>query len=142
MTTTPRTSPGDTLRGLLDRDGVLAAPGGGTPLEAHCAAAAGFEAFYLSGYAVAAWRHGQPDLGVTGMTDVVDAVAAITTSTPVSVIVDADTGYGDVTAVAATVRRLEQAGAADHAAHHLRFGGTGKPHAAREAQHERAAAAR
>ncbi|WP_156364874.1 MULTISPECIES: oxaloacetate decarboxylase [unclassified Aeromicrobium] len=112
MTTTPRTSPGDTLRGLLDRDGVLAAPGGGTPLEAHCAAAAGFEAFYLSGYAVAAWRHGQPDLGVTGMTDVVDAVAAITTSTPVSVIVDADTGYGDVTAVAATVRRLEQAGAA------------------------------
>lgn len=111
MTSSPL-SPGDTLRALLDRDGVLAAPGGGTPLEAHCAAAAGFDAFYLSGYAVAAWRHGQPDLGVTGMTDVVDAVTAITTSTPVSVIVDADTGYGDTTAVAATVRRLEQAGAA------------------------------
>ena len=104
--------PGDTLRRLLDRDGVLAAPGGGTPLEAHCAEAAGFDAFYLSGYAVAAWRHGQPDLGLTGMSDVVEAVAAITSSSRISVLVDADTGYGDVTAVAATVRRLEQAGAA------------------------------
>lgn len=110
--TTPQLRPGDVLRQLLDREGPLAAPGGGTPLEAHCAAAAGFDAFYLSGYAVAAWRHGQPDLGITGMSDVVDAVTAITTSSRISVIVDADTGYGDVTAVAATVRRLEQAGAA------------------------------
>ncbi len=104
--------PGDTLRRLLDRDGVLAAPGGGTPLEAHCAEAAGFDAFYLSGYAVAAWRHGQPDLGLTGMSDVVEAVAAITSSSRISVLVDAATGYGDVPAVAATGRRLEQAGAA------------------------------
>ncbi|MEU5884004.1 isocitrate lyase/phosphoenolpyruvate mutase family protein [Spirillospora sp. NPDC047279] len=112
MTTDDSARPGDTLRRLLDRRGSLAVPGGGTPLEAHCAEAAGFDAFYLSGYAVAAWRHGQPDLGITGMTDVFDAVAAITTSSGIPVIVDADTGYGDVTAVAATVARLEQAGAA------------------------------
>jgi len=110
--TTSHLRPGDVLRELLNREGPLAAPGGGTPLEAHCAAAAGFDAFYLSGYAVAAWRHGQPDLGVTGMSDIVEAVTAITTSSRISVIVDADTGYGDVTAVAATVRRLERAGAA------------------------------
>jgi len=110
--TIPQLPPGDVLRQLLDRDGPLAVPGGGTPLEAHCAAAAGFDAFYLSGYAVAAWRHGQPDLGVTGMSDIVEAVTAITTSSRISVMVDADTGYGDVTAVAATVRRLERAGAA------------------------------
>ncbi len=111
--TEPQSRPGDLLRQLLDHhDGPLAVPGGGTPLEAHCAAAAGFRAFYVSGYAVAAWRHGQPDLGITGMSDVVEAVTAITTSSSLSVIVDADTGYGDVTAVSATVRRLEQAGAA------------------------------
>lgn len=112
MTADGSSRPGDALRRLLDRPGSLAAPGGGTPLEAHCAEATGFETFYLSGYAVAAWRHGQPDLGITGMTDVVDAVAAITTSSSLPVIVDADTGYGDVTSVAATVTRLEQAGAA------------------------------
>lgn len=115
MTTNPDQAterPGDVLRRLLDREGPLAAPGGGTPLEAHCAAAAGFEAFYLSGYAVAAWRHGLPDIGITGMSDIVDAVSAITASSSIPVIVDADTGYGDVAGASVTVARLEQAGAA------------------------------
>ncbi len=106
------TSPGDRLRELLGRPAPLSAPGGGTPLEALSAAAAGFDAFYVSGYAVAAWRHGLPDLGITGMTDVVDAVAAITASCPLPVIVDADTGYGGPASVSVTVARLERAGAA------------------------------
>lgn len=106
------TGPGDRLRELLDRGTPLSAPGGGTPLEALSAAAAGFDAFYVSGYAVAAWRHGLPDVGITGMTDIVDAVAAITTSCSLPVIVDADTGYGDVAGVSVTVARLERAGAA------------------------------
>ena len=106
------TGPAGRLRELLDRRAPLSAPGGGTPLEALSAAAAGFDAFYVSGYAVAAWRHGLPDLGITGMTDVVDAVTAITTSCPLPVIVDADTGYGDVASVSVTVDRLERAGAA------------------------------
>ena len=110
--TSSQPRPGDVLRRLLESDEPLAVPGGGTPLEAHCAAAAGFGAFYLSGYAVAGWRHGRPDLGITGMSDVAEAVSAITTSVDVAVMVDADTGYGDVTAVAATVQRLERAGAA------------------------------
>lgn len=105
-------SPGDRLRELLGQRAPLSVPGGGTPLEALSAAAAGFEAFYVSGYAVAAWRHGLPDLGITGMTDVVDAVAAISTASSLPVIVDADTGYGDVASVSLTVARLERAGAA------------------------------
>lgn len=104
--------PADRLRELLDRGTPLSAPGGGTPLEALSAAAAGFDAFYVSGYAVAAWRHGLPDLGITGMTDIVDAVAAITTSGSLPVIVDADTGYGDVASVSVAIARLERAGAA------------------------------
>ena len=106
------TGPAGRLRELLDQRTPLSAPGGGTPLEALSAAAAGFDAFYVSGYAVAAWRHGLPDLGVTGMTDIVDAATAITASCSLPVIVDADTGYGDVAAVSVTVARLERAGAA------------------------------
>ena len=105
-------SPGDRLRELLDREAPLVAPGGGTPLEALSAEAAGFDVFYVSGYAVAAWRHGLPDLGITGMTDIVDAVAAITTTSSLPVIVDADTGYGDLASVRTAIGRLERAGAA------------------------------
>lgn len=105
--------PGAALRRLLgNQEGAVGVAGGGTPLEALCAAAAGFEAFYVSGYATAAWRHGIPDIGLIAMNEVVDSVRAITAVSKVPVIVDADTGYGDVANVAMTVRRLEEAGAA------------------------------
>ncbi len=106
-------SPGAALRHLLARTaGALGVAGGGTPLEARCAQAAGFESFYVSGYATAAWRHGLPDIGLIALGEVAAAVQAVTAVTPVPVIVDADTGYGDVAGVAVTVRRLEQVGAA------------------------------
>lgn len=106
-------TPGAALRALLDSTPEpLAVAGGGTPLEARCAAAAGFASFYVSGYATAAWRHGVPDVGLTAMAEVVEAVGAVTAVTDLPVVVDADTGYGDVANVARTVRRLEQAGAA------------------------------
>ena len=106
-------SPGATLRALIARsEGALAVPGGGTALEARCAADAGFETFYVSGYAVAAWRHGVPDVGLIAMAEIVDAVTSITAISPVPVLVDADTGYGDVANVVRTVRSLESAGAA------------------------------
>ena len=116
VTSTSGTSAGSggaALRALLAATpGAVAVAGGGTPLEARCAAVAGFGAFYVSGYATAAWRHGVPDVGLTAMAEIVEAVSAITAVTTVPVIVDADTGYGDVANVARTVRRLEQAGAA------------------------------
>jgi len=87
-------------------------PGVGTALEARCAVAAGFEAVYLSGYATSAWRHGQPDVGIINSTDVRDSLSAITEAIDIPVVCDADTGYGDVTNVAHTVRRLERLGAA------------------------------
>lgn len=105
-------APGQALRHLLARPGALGVAGGGTPLEARCAEAAGFESFYVSGYATAAWRHGLPDVGLIALAEVADAVTAVTAVTEFPVVVDADTGYGDVAGVAVTVRRLEQAGAA------------------------------
>ena len=71
------TAPGARLRSLLaSTPGALSVAGGGTPLEALCAEQAGFEALYVSGYAVAAWRHGIPDVGLFAMAEIVDAVRA------------------------------------------------------------------
>jgi 2-methylisocitrate lyase-like PEP mutase family enzyme len=102
------------LRSLLagTAEKPLVFPGVGTPLEALSAEAAGFAAVYLSGYAVAAWRHGLPDIGLLGARDTAEALTAITRVTSVPVIVDADTGYGDAASVHSTVRLLEAAGAA------------------------------
>ena len=86
-------------------------PGGGTPLEALAAEKAGFPAFYLSGYAVAAWRHGLPDIGLLGARDTAEALTAVTRVSSLPVICDADTGYGNEASVHSTVRLLEAAGA-------------------------------
>lgn len=102
------------LRRLLaeSSDAPLVVAGGGTPLEALAAVQAGFSAFYLSGYAVAAWRHGLPDIGLLGSLDMAKALRAVTRVIDAPVLCDADTGYGDEASVYATVRLLENAGAA------------------------------
>ena len=108
MTTTSRS-----LRAQLAAasDGPLVVPGVGTPLEAHAAAAAGFGSVYLSGYAVAAWRHGVPDVGLIALAEISAALEAVTSAVGAAVICDADTGYGDVASAARTVRHLEARGA-------------------------------
>jgi 2-methylisocitrate lyase-like PEP mutase family enzyme len=105
-----------TLRSLIDAtadaSSPLLLPGGGTPLELRAVQAAGFPAFYLSGYAVAAWRHGLPDIGLLGAGEVGQALAAVTRVADVPVVTDADTGYGDAASVHANVRMFEALGAA------------------------------
>jgi methylisocitrate lyase len=103
-----------TLRRLLAAsvDAPLVVAGGGTPLEALSAEQASFQSFYLSGYAVAAWRHGLPDIGLLGSRDMAEALRAVTRVIDIPVICDADTGYGDEASAFATVRLLEAAGAA------------------------------
>jgi 2-methylisocitrate lyase-like PEP mutase family enzyme len=101
-----------TLRALLAHESApLLVPGGGTPIEAIAAQQAGFDAFYLSGYAIAAWRHGLPDIGLLGASEAADALRAVARVATLPLIVDADTGYGDATSVFANVRLLESAGA-------------------------------
>lgn len=102
-----------TLRSILDSlDGApLVAPGVGTPFEARCAVLAGFETVYLSGYATAAWGHGKPDVGLIALAEIAQALGSVADAARVPVICDADTGYGDMTNVAHTVRTLERAGA-------------------------------
>lgn len=72
----------------------------------------GFKVLYLSGAGVANANFALPDLAVTNLTDVVTEVRRITAATDLPLLVDADTGWGNVISIARTVRELTQAGAA------------------------------
>jgi 2-methylisocitrate lyase-like PEP mutase family enzyme len=100
-----------TLRARLMRPPILIAPGVYDPLTALIAERAGFEALYVSGAAIAYTRLGRPDIGLVGMTEVVDTVALIRDRVATHLVVDADTGYGNALNVERTVRLLERAGA-------------------------------
>lgn len=105
MTTAPQT-----LSTLLACPETLVVPGVGTPLEAAVAVDLGFESVYISGYATSGWQSAKPDIGLIGLREVLECATAIRTRFDVPLLVDADTGYGDVANVSDTVRRLEQAG--------------------------------
>jgi len=100
------------LKALIDRAEILVVPGVSDALGAVFAEQAGFNALFLPGAGLAYTRCAKPDLGLLGLSDVMGALAAITERVSRPVIVDADTGYGNVLNVQQTVRRLERAGAA------------------------------
>jgi len=100
------------LRALLARTGRLTvAPFVFDGLQAKLAAAAGFEAVYMTGFGTAA-AHGWPDVGLLGRAEMVENVRTIARAAGVPVICDADTGYGSPLNVWQTVREYEDAGAA------------------------------
>lgn len=73
----------------------------------------GFRAIYLSGGGVAAGSLGVPDLGISGLEDVLVDVRRITDACDLPLLVDADTGFGpSAFNVARTTRALIKAGAA------------------------------
>ena len=99
------------LRDRLARPPILAAPGVYDGLTAALAEAAGFEALYLSGAAVAYTRLGRPDIGLTSVTEMSDTLALIRDRVRLPVIVDADTGFGNALNAQRTIRTFERAGA-------------------------------
>jgi len=101
-----------TLSELLAGDDIVVVPGGGTALELRLAELAGFQAGYVSGYATAAAVYGVPDVGLIAYDEVAANVRTIRAVTSIPLIVDCDTGYGDVANVMRTVRGLENLGAA------------------------------
>src|ERR1700760_3996905 len=107
------TSPGGRLRQLLADGELVVAPGIFDGLSAHLVRRMGFRAGYLTGAGVAAAAFGLPDIGLVGMSEVVDRVSmAAGVLGAIPLIADADTGYGPPLSVARTVRAYERAGAA------------------------------
>jgi len=100
------------LRQRLLQVDILVIPGGGSPLELKLIEQAGFEAGYISGYATAAARYAEPDIGLVAYAEIEDNVLATRRVTSIPLIVDCDTGYGDVANVVRTVRGMELLGVA------------------------------
>jgi methylisocitrate lyase len=106
------TTPGARLRTAIAEERPLQLVGVINAYAARLAEQAGFRALYLSGAGVANAAFGLPDLGMTTLTEVAEEVRRITAVTPLPLLVDADTGWGDELMVAHSVNALIRAGAA------------------------------
>ena len=102
---------GDRLAALWAAPGILGLPGAHDPLTALLARRAGFRALYVSGAAVSA-SLALPDLGILTLDELSRVTRAIVRASGLPVLVDGDTGYGEVLNVVRLVRELEEAGAA------------------------------
>ena len=100
------------LRALLAEPEPIVAPGAYDCLSARMIEAAGFRAVYMTGFGTAASYLGQPDVGLLGMSEMVDQARRIVQAVHIPVIADADTGYGNPINVMRTVRAYEDAGVA------------------------------
>lgn len=104
------------LRQLLsdaaDKRAPLVAPGCYDALGARLIEQAGFGAAYMTGFGTTASLLGRPDVGLLGMSEMVDNARRIVGAIDLPLIADADTGYGNQINVIRTVQEYERAGVA------------------------------
>lgn len=100
----------DRFRQCVQR-GRLILVGAHDPLAGLLARKVGFEALYLSGAAFSA-SMGLPDVGVLTFEELVGRARALVRATGLPVLVDADTGFGEVFNVVRLGRELVEAGVA------------------------------
>ena len=96
---------------ILFKSNFLIIPGAHDAISALLAKKAGFKALYLSGGALSS-SLGMPDIGIITMDELVNRTKQIVSVTNLPVIVDGDTGYGEVVNVIRLVREIESVGAA------------------------------
>lgn len=107
------TSPGARFRAALKAESPLQVIGAINANHALLAKRAGYRALYLSGGGVAAGSLGMPDLGISGLEDVLIDVRRITDVCDLPLMVDIDTGFGpSAFNIERTVKALIKAGAA------------------------------
>ncbi len=104
------------MRSLLDEATAsgrpLVVPGCYDALGARLIEQAGFDAAYMTGFGSAAGLLGRPDVGLLGLSEMVDNARRITAAVDLPVIADADTGYGNQINVIRTVQEYERSGVA------------------------------
>jgi carboxyvinyl-carboxyphosphonate phosphorylmutase len=100
------------LRRMLEEPGIVVAPGAYDGISARLVEAAGFRAVYMTGAGTAASHIGQPDLGLTTLTEMATHAGHLASCVSLPVIADADTGFGNALNVVRTVREYERAGVA------------------------------
>lgn len=106
-------SPGAKFRAALAEEQPLQVVGAINANHALLATRAGYRAIYLSGGGVAAGSLGMPDLGISGLEDVLTDIRRITDVCDTPLLVDVDTGFGSSAFnVARTTKSLIKFGAA------------------------------
>ncbi|ESQ77354.1 methylisocitrate lyase [Asticcacaulis sp. YBE204] len=106
-------TPGAKFRDTLKAEQPLQVIGAINANHALLAKRAGYKAIYLSGGGVAAGSLGMPDLGISGLEDVLIDVRRITDVCDLPLLVDIDTGFGpSAFNIERTVKALIKAGAA------------------------------
>src|SRR6478672_7386356 len=108
-----QSSAGARFRAALAAEKPLQVIGAINANHALLAKRAGYRAIYLSGGGVAAGSLGVPDLGISGLDDVLTDVRRITDACDLPLMVDVDTGFGaSAFNVARTVKSMIKFGAA------------------------------
>jgi methylisocitrate lyase len=106
-------TPGQKFRQALKEEKPLQVVGAINAYHAILAKASGFKAIYISGGGVAAGSLGVPDLGISGLDDVLTDVRRMTDACDLPLLVDVDTGFGaSAFNVARTVKSMIKYGAA------------------------------
>jgi methylisocitrate lyase len=100
------------FRELLAAKEVLVMPGAYDALSARMIEQAGFNATTAGGLAGIAGMLAEPDIGQSNMRDYADHYARVCGAVSIPVMVDGDTGFGDVNNVRHMVRAFEAAGVA------------------------------
>lgn len=100
------------LKTAIEQRAPLVAPGCYDALGARLIEQAGFDAAYMTGFGTTASLLGRPDVGLLGMSEMVDNARRITAAVDLAVIADADTGYGNQINVVRCVQEYERAGVA------------------------------
>src|ERR1044072_4190015 len=96
---------------LLDREQPLLLPCAHDALSARLIERAGFTAYSIGGFALVGSRHAIPDIGLAAYGEISTGIRDIMAATKLPVLVDGDTGYGDVKNVTHTVQGYQAMGA-------------------------------
>jgi len=100
----------ENFRGVLARPGCTLAANIFDPLSARIAQMLEYEVCVLSGSVGKVANLGVPDIVLSNMSDVVDHCRRITRMVDVSLMVDAEDGFGNAVNVGRTVKEMESAG--------------------------------
>jgi 2-methylisocitrate lyase-like PEP mutase family enzyme len=98
------------LKDLLEKPGIVVAPGVYDCISAKIVQRNGFKAVYMTGNGAVAGHIGKPDIGLATMDQMVEWAKFISESVDIPLISDADNGYGDLNNVRYTVQSFEKAG--------------------------------
>jgi len=100
----------ETLRTRLAEPRIIVTPGCHDAMSARLIGEAGFEAGFMSGFAVSGARLGMPDTGLISYGELVDQGQHICRAVRVPMIGDGDTGFGSAQNVKRTVQGYARAG--------------------------------